>query len=98
MRRSDLAPVVALGAALAALLVSPTAGAYCRTSSCNPKDPDAHTGASCNPPRPDDCGIPITWPKAQPCVEYSVQQDASKKITFAQTEQVMTAAFAAWLG
>ncbi len=94
MRRSDLAALTA-GAAL--LLSSAAAGAYCRTSSCDPDAPDAHTGAVCNPPQPDDCGIPIAWPSASPCVEYSVQENASKKVTFAQTETVMKAAFATWM-
>ena len=44
----------------------------------------------------DDCGTPIAWPS--PCVEYSVQQDASKKVTFAQTQQIMASAMAQWTG
>jgi hypothetical protein len=56
-----------------------------------------HTAAVCDPPNPDDCGTVIAWP--QPCVEYSVQSDASPKwgITFADTEQIMKQAFATWM-
>jgi hypothetical protein len=95
MRRSDLGRTAALGTALAALLATSPAGAYCRTSSCDPQSPSAHTGAECNPPQPDDCGTPIVWP--QSCVEYSVQENASRKITFAETEQVMKTAFGTWM-
>src|SRR5262249_25460857 len=44
----------------------------------------------------DNC-IPIAWPSASPCVEYSIQQDASKKIGFADTQQIMKAAFNTWM-
>src|SRR5579859_2878443 len=98
MRRSDLplAPLPALAAGLASLLVATAAGAYCRTSSCDPDLMDAHSGAECSPPAMSDCGKTIAWP--QSCVEYSVQQDGSPKlgITFAMTEQLMSEAFATW--
>src|SRR5262249_21332635 len=45
----------------------------------------------------DNCGIPIAWPAGSPCVEYSIQQDASKKVTFAQTQEIMKSAFGAWM-
>ncbi len=88
---------LALGAGLAALLSSGTAGAYCRTSSCDPDLADPHTGAVCNPPQPDDCGTPIAW--AAPCTEFSVQEAGSPKrnITAAQLAQLMTTAFATWM-
>jgi MYXO-CTERM domain-containing protein len=92
MTRSDL---VALAAALSSILLAGPAAAYCRTSSCSSPMPP-HTAAVCNPPYTDDCGTPIAWPT--PCVEYSIQQNASKKVTFAQTETVMQAAFAQWTG
>jgi hypothetical protein len=95
MRRSDRARVQVAAAAVlgaAALLTAGAAHAFCRTSSCMEGTP--HTAAVCNPPAPDDCGMPIAWP--QPCVDYSVQQAASHKVTFAQTETVMKEAFAAW--
>jgi hypothetical protein len=82
----------ALGAGLAALLSAGTAGAYCRTSSCMEGTP--HSAAVCNPPYTDDCGTPLFW--ASRCIGYSVQENASTQVTFAQTEQVMKSAFASW--
>lgn len=93
MRRNSLALVPVLGAGLAALLSAGTAGAYCRTASCTPAT-NPHTEQVCNPPYTDDCGIPLFW--ASRCLGYSVQQSASKQVTFAQTEQVMKSAFASW--
>ncbi len=96
--RSDRAAALAAGLALGlgATLAASAAHAYCRTSSCN--QGMAHTAAVCDPPRPDDCGTVIAW--AQPCVEFSVQQDGSPKrnISFTQTEQVMAEAFGTWMG
>lgn len=98
MRRGDrlAAPWIAgAGLGLAALFAAGAADAYCRTASCMNGAP--HTAAVCNPPQTDDCGTPIAWPKASPCVEYSVQENASEKVTFAQTQEVMQKAFATWL-
>jgi Matrixin len=83
---------VALLTAGAALLTAGAAHAYCRTSSCMEGMP--HTAAVCDPPASDDCGTPIAWP--QPCVGFSVQENASREVTFAQTETVMKQAFASW--
>jgi MYXO-CTERM domain-containing protein len=93
MSRNNL-PVapVACAAALAALLAAGTAGAYCRTTSCMQGMP--HSAQVCQPPESDDCGVPLFW--ASHCIGYSVQQDASKQVTFAQTEQVLKSAFASW--
>jgi hypothetical protein len=100
MKRSDRPArlAVALGAGLASILVAAAAGAYCRTSVCSEGSP--HTAAVCVPVQPTDCGTPIAWPVASPCVEFSVQQAGSPKrgITAAQTAQVMTSAFAQWTG
>jgi hypothetical protein len=91
MRSADLP--LSLGLCLAVLLPAGAAQAYCRTSSC--MTGGSHSAAVCDPATADDCGAPIAWPEA--CVEFSVQQSASAKITFAQTEQVLTTAFSAWM-
>jgi MYXO-CTERM domain-containing protein len=91
MRRTELP--LSLGLCLAALLPTGVARAYCRTSSC--MTGGAHSAAVCDPATADDCGTPIAWP--QSCVEFSVQQNASKYFTLAQTETVVTTAFSAWM-
>jgi MYXO-CTERM domain-containing protein len=90
MRRA--ARLSALGAGLLALASAGNALAFCRTSSCPKKGPSWQV---CTPAEPDDCGVTLFWPSA--CVGFSVQKDASQFITFAQTEQVLTAAFATWM-
>jgi hypothetical protein len=88
MSRSN---AISLGVALAALLASPAAHAFCRTSSC----PNVGTSQVCTPAQGGDCGVPLFWPK--PCVGWSLQQDASAKVTFAQAEQIFTTAFDTWM-
>ena len=90
MTRSNL--LVALGAGVAALLGAGSAHAYCRTASCLEGMP--HTEQVCDPPQTTDCGIPLFW--ASRCIGYSIQEDASAQVTFAQTEQVVKSAFASW--
>ena len=86
--RFGLAIAAILG--LATLLPARSALAYCRTSSCG----KAGTGQNCVPAQPGDCGTSLFW--ASPCVGYSIQQDASAKISFAVVAQVMKDSFAAW--
>jgi hypothetical protein len=88
MRRNSR-PLAASVAALA-LLASPAAHAYCRTSSC----PDVGTAQVCTPAVAGDCGVPLVWKR--PCVGWSLQKDASVKVSFAEVEPIVTAAFAAW--
>ncbi len=85
-RRFGLA--VALG--LAALLPARSALAFCRTATCG----DAGTGQNCSPVQGGDCGISLFW--GSPCVGYSIQKDASSKVSFETTEEIMKASFAAW--
>src|SRR6185437_139544 len=94
MRASER-PAVCVALAASTSLAAGGAHAYCRTSSCNEGSP--HTAAVCDPPNPDDCGIPIAWP--QSCVSFSVQVGASPKrnITFSETETLMKTAFDTWL-
>src|SRR4051794_27284461 len=81
---------IAIAAGLLALVSAGDAMAYCRTSICM-----GVTAQTCVPAAAGDCGTPIFWPTT--CVGFSVQTGASKMITFAQTEQVLTAAFATWM-
>jgi Matrixin len=93
MRRSDPAlALVACAIVLAVAAVAAPAHAYCRTSSCDLHPESWHV---CTPSEPDDCGTPLFW--AKPCVEWSLQKDASTQVTFAQAEQIVTAAFATWM-
>ncbi len=94
MRGSAVALSLGLAGGVGALLPAGDAAAYCRTSSCLEGMP--HTAAVCDPPQETDCGKPLFW--ASRCVGYSVQEGASREVTFAQTEQVMHAAFATWAG
>src|SRR4051794_4179416 len=81
---------IAIAAGLLALVSAGDAMAYRRTSICmgvtaQTRVPAAH-GA---------CGTPIFWPTT--CGGFSEQTGASKMITFARTEQVLTAGLAPWM-
>jgi hypothetical protein len=81
--------------ALAALLGTRAAGAYCRSAACPPHDPDGTTqGQVCTPSQALDCGVELQW--RQPCVSFSVQQDASRQVDYATADATLTAAFATW--
>jgi Matrixin len=96
MRRSDPAlALVACAIVLAVAAVAAPAHAYCRTSSCNVPAFNPRPWHVCTPSEPDDCGTPVFW--AKPCTEWSLQKDASTQVTFSQTEQIVTAAFATWM-
>lgn len=69
------------------------ASAYCRTTTCDPGTQDCAVGA-------DGCsrrGQYLFWPDA--CVTYAVQRNGSplRGISAFDTDQVMQAAFRAWL-
>jgi hypothetical protein len=96
MRRSERSLVtlgIALGLGLTALLALPerTAEAYCRTSYCPTTNMTAEV---CVPAAAGDCGIELFWPN--PCVGFSVQKDASKQVSLAETEDLVTTAFHNW--
>ncbi len=97
-----------LSAGLVSLSLLASAGvahAYCRTSSCLEASicsAEGYQGAQCTgkvcvPATPTDCGAATTlhWP--QPCTEWSLQQDASKQVTFAAAGPLVTQAFQAWM-
>jgi hypothetical protein len=92
MRSSDRS-LTALGLGVALLLALPehTAQAYCRTSYCASTNMTAEV---CVPAAPGDCGIELFWPN--PCVGFSVQKDASKQVSLAETEELVTNAFHNW--
>jgi matrixin len=84
----------ALGAAVAALLASPSAQAYCRTRTCEFRsdvscDVDANTGCS-------TVGEFVFW--RNHCIAYAVQRDGSpaEGISAAQVEQLVGDGFQAW--
>jgi hypothetical protein len=98
MRRSNGARALLVALAtlfLSALAPARDALAYCRTSSCGPKGGPAITGSSCTPSQETDCGIPLFWPTL--CVSYSLQKDASVKISFEVADEIFEKAFATWM-
>jgi MYXO-CTERM domain-containing protein len=81
-------------AALATLAAD--GAAYCRTSTgCDPVHHQA--GKVCDPPEPDDCGVPIAW--AVPCVGFGVQRDASKLrgISYDEADAALQQSFSTWM-
>jgi Matrixin len=89
--------VSAIATALAVLLGAGSARAYCRSAACPPHDPDGTTaGQQCDPSQDTDCGIVLQW--RQPCISFSVQEDASRQVDYATAETVLTEAFATWTG
>jgi MYXO-CTERM domain-containing protein len=92
--RRGLGLAIALSVGLAALLPASPALAFCRTASCAAAG--TGTGQNCMPAQPGDCGKSLFW--ASPCVGYSIQQNASAKVSFAEVEKIMKASFATWEG
>jgi hypothetical protein len=83
------------GVTFAAITFARPAGAYCRTTTCDPlADEDG-----CSPQRGcPTLGEPLFWPDA--CVTYAVQQRGSplRNVSAFELDQAMRAAFSAWLG
>ncbi|APR77112.1 Hypothetical protein A7982_02459 [Minicystis rosea] len=89
MKRSN--HVLSAAVASFAIVASSSAAlAFCRTSSC----PNVGTSQVCTPALPGDCGTPLFW--ANPCVGWSLQQDASPQVTFAAMQSLVTNAFHTW--
>lgn len=92
MRSSELG----LAAGLVALFILTLPGvslAYCRTSSC--MEGGQHTAQVCTPAQPGDCGVVLQWPK--PCAQWSLQEDASSQVSFAQMEKIVADGFNTWM-
>jgi hypothetical protein len=83
---------VAISTALALVgaLHSAEALAYCRTASCE----GGVTGARCVPALSTDCGVPLFW--KNPCVGFSMQEDASSQVPLALATEIFEQAFQAW--
>jgi Matrixin len=95
MRKSSTAiTAAALAAIFTTFASAPSAFAFCQTSSC-PQGSIPMTGSRCMPPQAVDCGITLFWPSA--CVGYSIQQDASKRTSFATVQATVQQAFATWM-
>lgn len=87
-------------ALFAGTLLSTSAHAYCRTTTCDPN-------VSCNTD-PNDCcqvvngcdqnGIPISWPNS--CVSYNIHEDGSEEenISAEKLSKIVDGAFDEWLG
>ena len=81
-----------VAAALAVVtLAAWDARAWCRTSVCDA----SRTGARCVPERPSDCGIPLAW-RAE-CIGYSLQEDASFRVTLETARTIVRSAFDTWM-
>lgn len=76
--------------ALVGTLYAHSASAYCRTTSC----PGVGTGARCEPALPTDCGKELFW--KNPCVSFSMQQDASTQVYITTATKIFEEAFALW--
>lgn len=83
---------VAISTALALMgaLHSEAALAYCRTASCE----GGETGARCVPALPTDCGVELFW--KNPCVGFSMQEDASSQVPLALATEIFEQAFQTW--
>ena len=84
--RIAIAAMLALGTGLDA----PSAAAYCRTATC----PGIGTGARCVPALPTDCGKELFW--KNPCVGFSMQQDASVQVPLTTITNIFEDAFELW--
>ncbi len=75
---------------LAIGLYASETSAYCRTASCS----GGVTGARCTPALPTDCGIELFW--KNPCVSFSMQQDASSQVSLSVATDIFEKAFQTW--
>jgi hypothetical protein len=83
-------------AALAVLSASSAAGAYCRTTNCDPNSSDSGTRCELDPTGCDTVGLPLAWERG--CVSFSVHSAGSKSrgISYDTTLEVALRSFAAW--
>lgn len=88
------APLPALLAGLSGALTlsySPLAGAFCRTTTCDPATECDYDGRGCA-----TVGEPLAWKRS--CVSYSVQKDGSPKrnISYSRAHELTEEAFERW--
>jgi Matrixin len=87
--------LLALSSALSAILWVGFGQAYCRTTTCDPDDPNQLCTRDVN-----GCltsGLPLFWPDL--CVTFAVEQTGSLKrgITFPEASRTIERAFQAWM-
>jgi hypothetical protein len=83
----------AVGAWLAlAAAASPmrTAHGYCRAALCD----DGAVRTRCDPPTPEDCGVPLAWPS--PCLRWALSTEPSAFVERAATHTALLRASATW--
>ncbi len=70
------------------------ASAFCRTTTCDPKDPSQ--GCALNAELCETTGIPLYWPDA--CLSFSVNQAGTERrqIDWRVTSELVTQAFHSW--
>ncbi len=84
---------LAMGLLSAATLESSSASAYCRYTTLTPAAWNPVASAGCYAGDPEN-NLLLYW--AGLCVGYSLQQDASRYVTFDDATAVAAQAFAAW--
>jgi hypothetical protein len=85
------------GAGVVTLLVATSAGAFCRTTTCNPKQEHCAIEGGCNM-----SGQPLFW--QEKCLSFGTQKDGSHRrtsfepngISYEVADRVFQLAFAAW--
>lgn len=79
--------------ALATLLIAGRAGAYCRTTTCDPRSEACEVDST-------GCivtGIPLVWPDR--CLSFGTQKDGShlRGIYYPEADRIFRGAFATWM-
>lgn len=90
---------LSLLALLGVATLTPSALAYCRTTTCDTKASCAIAPEDCCVLDSNGCdtrGLPLVWPTA--CVSYAIQEDGSpvRGISAEETSAIVDDAFAAW--
>lgn len=88
-------PLLAAACGLLLLSGATSAFAFCRTTTCDPKDPTQ--GCELDAERCVLSGKPLYWPGA--CISFSVNRDASplRSLDWETTEQLVSAGFNSWM-
>lgn len=77
---------------IAALLVTSRAGAYCRTTTCDPRQEDCVWDNGCIV-----SGVPLAWPDR--CLSFGTQKDGSalRHISYDTADHIFRGVFATWM-
>ncbi|MBM4377126.1 MAG: matrixin family metalloprotease [Deltaproteobacteria bacterium] len=73
------------------LVTERVAHAYCQTTLCE----GGASGVRCVPATSEDCGVALTF--RQGCLGYSLHNQASARVSYAEIEAAMRDAFDAWI-